>query len=175
MAETGIENRIMGDLNAYSPVVSGQFPALPFSPKQCRYHTCVDQAALGIVFSLVTSPASRRPEARPDPTWPDQPKARLDPSMARPDPTVDGCRQRRWVCWWLMAMVDGNGNECVDGWRQRRWVCWWLTAMVDGDGDECVNGWRQRQWVRWWLPETAMSVLMVDRDGWWQRRWVLWW
>jgi len=34
MAETGVENRIMGDLNAYSPEVSGEFPASPFSPKQ---------------------------------------------------------------------------------------------------------------------------------------------
>jgi hypothetical protein len=34
MAETGVENRIMGDLIAYSPAVSGNFPASPFSPKQ---------------------------------------------------------------------------------------------------------------------------------------------
>ena len=33
MAETGVENRIMGDLNAYSPEVSGEFPASPFSPQ----------------------------------------------------------------------------------------------------------------------------------------------
>jgi hypothetical protein len=34
MAETGVENRIMGNLNAYSPEVSGEFPASPYSPKQ---------------------------------------------------------------------------------------------------------------------------------------------
>ncbi len=34
MAKTGVENRIMGDLNAYSPEVSGEFPASPYSPKQ---------------------------------------------------------------------------------------------------------------------------------------------
>ena len=30
MAESGVENRIIGDLNAYSPAMSGQFPPHPF-------------------------------------------------------------------------------------------------------------------------------------------------
>ncbi len=55
MAKTGVENRIMGDLNAYSPEVSGPVSSLTLFSEAGRYHTCVVQDALGIVFSLVTA------------------------------------------------------------------------------------------------------------------------
>jgi len=77
MAETGVENRIMGDLNAYSPAVSGPVSSLArsgwlvsclalspglcqclaLSPGLCQCHTCFGRAASGhrIIFGRIPS------------------------------------------------------------------------------------------------------------------------
>jgi hypothetical protein len=72
MAETGVENRIMGDLNAYSPAVSGPVSSLArsgwlvsclaLSPGLCRCHTCFGRAASGhrIIFGRIPSIAPQR-------------------------------------------------------------------------------------------------------------------
>ena len=94
MAETGVENRIMGNLNAYSPEVSGRFPASPFSPSSVDI-TRVWTKLLWVSCSLWSHPqhhSNPKPgQTQPDLTNPSP--AQPDPSMAQPDPTVDGCRQ----------------------------------------------------------------------------------
>ena len=75
MAKTGVGNRIMGDLNAYSPEVSGQFPASPFLigrfPASPFLRGSVDitrvwnKPLMDIVFSLVTYPTSHRTTTTP--------------------------------------------------------------------------------------------------------------